>query len=30
MNPDKINDILSGKLKINVNNLFQNAKDNQL
>ena len=30
MNPDKINDILSGKLKINVNDLFQNAKDNQL
>lgn len=26
MNPDKINDILSGRLKINVNNLFQIAK----
>lgn len=29
MNPEKINEILSGKLKINVNNLFQIALDNQ-
>lgn len=26
MNPDKINEILSGRLKINVNDLFQIAK----
>lgn len=30
MNPDKINEILSGKLKINVNDLFQIARDNRL
>ena len=30
MNPDKINEILSGKLKINVNELFQIAKMNVL
>lgn len=30
MNPDKINEILSGKLKINVNDLFQVALDNRL
>ncbi len=30
MNPDKINQILSGKLKINVNDLFQIARNNQL
>ncbi len=30
MNPEKINEILSGKLKINVNNLFQIAQNNQL
>lgn len=30
MNPDKINEILSGKLKINVNDLFQIANLNQL
>ena len=30
MNPDKINQILSGKLKINVNDLFQIARENQL
>ena len=30
MNPEKINEILSGKLKINVNNLFQIALDNQI
>lgn len=29
MNPDKINEILSGKLKINVNDLFKIAKENQ-
>lgn len=30
MNPDKINPILSGRLKINVNDLFQIARENQL
>lgn len=30
MNPDKINQILSGKLKINVNDLFQIARENQV
>ena len=30
MKPDKINEILSGKLKINVNELFQIANENQL
>ena len=30
MNPDKINKILSGKLKINVNDLFKMAAENQL
>ena len=30
MNPDKVNEILSGKLKINVNDLFRIAKENQL
>jgi DNA invertase Pin-like site-specific DNA recombinase len=30
MNPEKLNEILSGKLKINVNNLFQIAQNNQL
>lgn len=30
MNPDKINHILSGKLKINVNDLFQIARENQV
>lgn len=30
MNPDKINLILSGKLKINVNDLFQIARENQV
>lgn len=30
MNPDKINEILSGKLKINVNDLFQIARENQV
>lgn len=30
MNPDKINQILSGKLKTNVNDLFQIAAENQL
>ena len=30
MNPDKINEILSGRLKINVNDLFQIARENQL
>ncbi len=30
MNPDKINQILSGRLKINVNDLFQIARNNQL
>ncbi len=30
MNPDKINEILSGKLKINVNDLFTIAGENQL
>ena len=30
MNPDKTNEILSGKLKINVNDLFQIARDNQV
>ena len=30
MNPDKINKILSGKLKINVNDLFQIARENQV
>jgi hypothetical protein len=30
MNPDKINEILSGKLNINVNDLFQIAQNNQL
>ena len=30
MNPDKINEILSGKLKINVNNLFQIARQERL
>ncbi len=30
MNPDKINEILSGKLKINVNDLFQIAQKNQI
>ena len=30
MNPDKINEILSGKLKINVNDLFQIARENRL
>lgn len=30
MNPDKINEILSGKFKINVNDLFQIAWKNQL
>ncbi len=30
MNPDKVNEILSGKLKININDLFQIAQKNQL
>lgn len=30
INPDKINQILSGRLKINVNDLFQMAKENLL
>ena len=30
MNPHKINQILSGKLKINVNDLFKMAAENQL
>ncbi len=30
MNPDKINEILSGKLKINVNDLFDIGAENQL
>lgn len=30
MNPDKINQILSGKLKINVNDLFWIAQENLL
>ena len=30
MNPDKINKILSGKFKINVNDLFQIARENQM
>ena len=30
MNPDKINEVLSGKLKINVNDLFQIARENQV
>ena len=30
MNPDKVNEVLSGKTHINVNDLFQIAKDNQL
>ena len=30
MNPDKINQILSGRLKINVNDLFQIARENQM
>lgn len=30
MNPDKVNEILSGKAHINVNDLFQIARDNQL
>ena len=30
MNPDKVNEILSGKLKINVNDLFQIARENQV
>jgi hypothetical protein len=30
MNPDKLNEILSGKLKTNVNDLFQIAKNNQI
>ena len=30
MNPDKVNEILSGKLKINVNDLFQIAQKNQI
>lgn len=30
MNPDNINQILSGKLKINVNDLFQIAKNNRI
>lgn len=30
MNPDKINEILSGKTHINVNDLFQIARENQL
>ena len=30
MNPDKINQILSGKLKTNVNDLFQIARENQV
>ena len=30
MNPDKINEILYGKLKINVNDLFRIAKNNQI
>ena len=30
MNPDKVNEILSGKTHINVNDLFQIARDNQL
>ena len=30
MNPDKVNEILSWKLKNNVNDLFQIAKENQL
>lgn len=30
MNPKKANQILSGKLKINVNDLFQIARENQV
>ena len=30
MNPDKVNEILSGKLKINVNDLFQIVQKNQI
>lgn len=30
MNPDKVNEILSGETHINVNDLFQIAKENQL
>lgn len=30
MNPDKINKILSGKLKINVNDLFRIGRENQI
>ncbi len=30
MNPDKINEILSGKLKINVNDLFQIAQEKRI
>ena len=30
MNPNKVNQILSGKLKINVNDLFKIAEENQL
>ena len=30
MNPDKVNEILSGKTHINVNDLFQIARENQL
>lgn len=30
MAPDKINEVLSGKLKINVNDLFQIARENQV
>ena len=30
MTPDKINEVLSGKLKINVNDLFQIARENQV
>lgn len=30
MNPDNVNEILSGKLKINVNDLFRIARENQL
>ena len=30
MNPGKINQILSGKLKINVNDLFKIARENQV
>lgn len=30
MNPDKANQILSGKLNVNVNDLFQISKENQI